>query len=292
LKLEGFGDFLFPSRSRVVLMQPSREASRLVEIMAALRSPGTGCAWDLEQTFETIVPYAIEESYEIADALARGDMNNFKEELGDLLLQVVFQARIAEEHGFFDFGGVVEAITQKMIRRHPHVFGAVRDLTPDEIKALWERIKREEKSSKSNDERASVESLLADIPLALPGLTRAVKLQAKASTAGFDWNDARLVIEKIREETDEIEAALETGEFAAIEEEIGDLLFSTANFARHVKADPEAAIRQANAKFERRFRFIEEALARNGMAPGTVALEEMEALWNTAKCQEKNQTDR
>jgi ATP diphosphatase len=273
-------------------MQPSREAKRLVEIMEALRSPGTGCAWDLEQTFETIVPYTIEESYEIADAVARGDMNDLKEELGDLLLQVVFQARIAEERGLFDFGSVVEAITQKMIRRHPHVFGAVRGLTPDEVKALWERIKRDEKSAKSSDDPASGECILADIPLALPGLTRAVKLQDKASTVGFDWNDARLVIEKIREETDEIEAALETGDAAAIAGEIGDLLFSAANLARHVKADPEAAIRQANAKFERRFRYIEEALARDGLAPGTVALEEMEALWNTAKSQEENQANR
>jgi ATP diphosphatase len=276
---------------RAALMQPSREAKRLVEIMEALRSPGTGCAWDLEQTFETIVPYTIEESYEIADAVERGDMNDLKEELGDLLLQVVFQARIAEERGLFDFGSVVEAITQKMIRRHPHVFGAVRGLTPDEVKALWERIKRDEKSAKSTADPASGVCILADIPLALPGLTRAVKLQAKASTVGFDWNDARLVIEKIREETDEIEAALETGDSAAIAGEIGDLLFSAANLARHVKADPEAAIRRANAKFERRFRYIEEALARDGLAPGTVALEEMEALWNTAKSQEENQAN-
>jgi nucleoside triphosphate diphosphatase len=249
------------------------------------------CAWDLEQTFETIVPYTIEESYEIADAVARGDMKNLKEELGDLLLQVVFQARIAEERGLFDFGGVVEVITQKMIRRHPHVFGAVRALRPDEVKALWEGIKREEKSATSSADPASGESILADIPLALPGLTRAVKLQAKAATVGFDWNDARLAIEKIREETDEIEAALETGESAAIADEIGDLLFSTANLARHVKADPEAAIRSANVKFERRFRFIEEALAGDGRAPGTVALEEMEVLWNAAKAQEENQAD-
>ncbi len=167
-------------------MLPSRDVGRLVEIMAALRSPGTGCAWDLEQTFETIVPYTIEESYEIADAVARGDMDDLKEELGDLLLQVVFQSRIAEEQGFFDFGGVVEAITQKMIRRHPHVFGGVRGLAPDEVKARWEKIKREEKSAKGKVPiPPSGESLLADIPLALPGLTRAVKLQAKAVNRGF-----------------------------------------------------------------------------------------------------------
>lgn len=277
-----------PFRSRVVLMRPSRDTNRLIEIMAALRSPGTGCAWDLEQTFETIVPFTIEESYEIADAVARGDMNNLKEELGDLLLQVVFQARIAEERGLFDFGGVVEAITQKMLRRHPHVFGTPCGLSADEVKALWERIKQDEKTARDSAGPASSESILAGIPLALPGLSRAVKLQAKASTVGFDWNDARLVIEKIREETDEIEAALDAGEAAAIAEEIGDLLFSTANLARHVKADPEDAIRRANAKFERRFRFIEEALARDGMAPGDTVLEQMEALWNTAKANESD----
>jgi nucleoside triphosphate diphosphatase len=268
-------------------MQPSREISRLVEIMAALRSPETGCAWDLEQTFETIVPYTIEESYEIADAVARGDMNDLKEELGDLLLQVVFQSRIAEELGLFDFGGVVEAITQKLIRRHPHVFGTTRGVTRGEVKALWESIKRDEKSAKRAADPALVESILTDIPLALPGLTRAVKLQAKAATVGFDWKDVRLVIEKLREETDEIEAALDTGDSTAIMEEIGDLLFTVANLARHVKADPEAAIRQADTKFERRFRFIEETLARNGLTPGDTALEEMEALWNDAKHCEK-----
>jgi ATP diphosphatase len=277
-----------PFRSRVVLMPPSRDTNRLIEIMAALRSPGTGCAWDLEQTFETIVPFTIEESYEIADAVARGDMNNLKEELGDLLLQVVFQARIAEERGLFDFGGVVEAITQKMLRRHPHVFGTPSGLSADEVKALWERIKQDEKTARDSAGPASSESILAGIPLALPGLSRAVKLQAKASTVGFDWNDARLVIEKIREETDEIDAALDAGEAAAIAEEIGDLLFSTANLARHVKADPEDAIRRANAKFERRFRFIEEVLARDGMAPGDTVLEQMEALWNTAKANESD----
>lgn len=268
-------------------MQPSRDIGRLVEIMAALRSPGTGCAWDLEQTFESIVPFTIEESYEIADAVARGDMDDLKEELGDLLLQVVFQSRIAEEQGLFDFGGVVEAITQKLIRRHPHVFGEMRSLSPDEVKALWASIKQQEKSAKAETSPTSAEGVLSDIPVALPGLSRAVKLQAKASTVGFDWNDARSVIDKIREETGEIEAAIEAIEADAILEEIGDLLFSVANLARHAKADPEAALRVANAKFERRFRFIEQTLACEGIAPGSATLDEMEALWNKAKAREK-----
>jgi ATP diphosphatase len=282
-------------------MQPSRDISRLIEIMVALRRPGTGCGWHIAQTFETIVPYTIEEAYEIADAVARGNMRDFKEELGDLLLQVVFQARIAEERGHFDFGGVVEAIAQKMIRRHPHVFAAAGDRSPEQIKTRWARIKRDEKSEKkaasretgdAGGERAETSpgGLLDDVPLALPGLTRAVKLQTKASSVGFDWNEARLVLAKIREEIDEIEAALDAGEPAAIAEEIGDLLFAAANLARQVKADPEAAIRRATAKFERRFRFIEDALAAKGMTPGAAALAEMETLWNIAKQSEKRVT--
>jgi ATP diphosphatase len=282
-------------------MQPSREISRLIEIMAALRRPGTGCGWDIEQTFETIVPYTIEEAYEIADAVARGNMRDFKEELGDLLLQVVFQARIAEEHGHFDFGGVVEAIKQKMIRRHPHVFAAAGDRSPGEIKTLWAAIKAKEKAAinapltetrDADGECAGAlpGGLLDDVRLALPGLTRAVKLQTKASSVGFDWNDAGSVLEKIREETDEIEAALNAGELGAIADEIGDLLFTVANLARHVKADPEAAIRRANAKFERRFRFIEYALAAKGKEPGDTTLAEMETLWNLAKQSAKRVT--
>ncbi|WOJ89409.1 nucleoside triphosphate pyrophosphohydrolase [Methylocapsa polymorpha] len=278
-------------------MQPSRDVNRLLEIMASLRSPGTGCGWDLEQTFETIAPFTIEEAYEVADAVARGDMAELREELGDLLLQVVFQARIAEESGAFDFGGVVEAITEKMIRRHPHVFGEAQDLSPEEVKALWAQIKADERSAKDARERArskedagkivAQNGLLDNIALALPGLTRAVKLQAKASSVGFDWNDARMVIAKIREETDEIEAAIEAGVPDAVGEEIGDLLFTVANLARHAHADPESAIRRANAKFERRFRFIEERLAAKGVALGAASLDEMDALWTEAKIQEK-----
>lgn len=273
-------------------MQPSSDIQRLIEIMAALRTPDTGCGWDLAQTFETIAPYTIEEAYEVADAIARRDMADLRDELGDLLLQVAFHARIAEERGAFDFGDVVEAITQKMIRRHPHVFGEAKDLPAEEVKALWARIKAQEKIARAakaapaGDQAG--EGLLDDIPLALPGLIRAVKLQNKASSVGFDWNDIRLVLDKIREETDEIAAALDSGEPDAVEDEIGDLLFAAANLARHAGVDPESAVRGANAKFERRFRFIEQELARQGVAPGTASLADMDALWNAAKSGEKS----
>jgi ATP diphosphatase len=274
-------------------MQPSRDIRRLVEIMKALRHPETGCAWDRQQTFESIVPYTIEEAYEVADAAARGDMEGLKDELGDLLLQVVYHSRIAEELGYFDFGQVVEAITQKMIRRHPHVFGERVKLSPGELESLWAAIKEEEKPAKSamaeaaggepNGSETAHASVLDGVPLALPALTRAAKLQSRAASVGFDWNDAKLVIEKIREELEEIEAAMAAGEPGAVEEEIGDLLFSTVNLARHAKAGPEAAVRRANAKFERRFRFIENALARLGKTPRDATLQEMEELWSVAK---------
>src|SRR5262249_37981586 len=282
-------------------MQPSRDISRLIEIMAALRHPESGCSWDREQTFETIVPYTIEEAYEIADAVARNDMRDLKEELGDLLLQVVFQSRIAEERAHFGFGCVVEAITQKMIRRHPHVFGEARNISSG-LKALWSAIKTEEKAAPYEAARGTFDAngvrssapqsgLLDDVPIALPGLTRAVKLQAKAATVGFDWNDAKLVLEKICEEIAELEVALEHGKLGEVANEIGDVLFALANLARHVQVDPEAAIRSANGKFERRFRFIERELARNGKTPAAAGLAEMEALWNDAKQWEAKSRD-
>lgn len=274
-------------------MQPSRDIRRLIEIMEALRHPETGCAWDRQQTFESIVPYTIEEAYEVADAVARGDREGLKDELGDLLLQVVYHSRLAEELGYFDFGQVVEAITHKMIRRHPHVFGERVKLSPEELESLWTAIKEEEKPAKSamagaaggehNGSETAHASILDGIPLALPALTRAAKLQSRAASVGFDWNNAKLVIEKIREELEEIEAAMAAGDPGAVEEEIGDLLFSTVNLARHAKAGPEAAVRRANAKFERRFRFIENTLARLGKTPRDATLQEMEKLWSLAK---------
>jgi ATP diphosphatase len=276
-------------------MKPSRGIERLIEIMAALRTPGTGCPWDLEQDFASIAPYTVEEAYEVADAIARGDLVDLKDELGDLLLQVVFHARMAQEQGSFAFPDVVEAITTKLIRRHPHVFGDARDLSPAEVKALWGQIKAQEKADKARaraqaglPEPADTKGVLAGVPTTLPSLTRAWKLQAKASTVGFDWQDARLVLDKIREETAEIDEALAGGDKAAIKEEIGDLLFVVANLARHVDADPEACLTAANAKFERRFAGIEAALEDQGREPRQASLEELEALWQQVKRAERS----
>ncbi|CAN7397755.1 nucleoside triphosphate pyrophosphohydrolase [Bosea sp. LjRoot237] len=275
-------------------MKPSRDIERLIEIMAALRTPGTGCPWDLEQDFASIAPYTVEEAYEVADAIARGDLVDLKDELGDLLLQVVFHARMAQEQDSFAFPDVVEAITTKLIRRHPHVFGEARDLSPIEVKALWGQIKAQEKADKARaraeaglPEPADAKGVLAGVPTTLPSLTRAWKLQAKASTVGFDWNNARLVLDKIREETAEIDEALASGDKTAIKEEIGDLLFVIANLARHVDADPEACLTAANAKFERRFAGIEAALERQGREPRQASLEELEALWQQVKRAER-----
>ncbi len=268
-------------------MTAARDISRLLEIMAALRHPRTGCPWDLEQTFATIVPYTIEEAYEVADAIERGDFTDLTDELGDLLLQVVFHARMAEEQGLFAFPDVVEAITRKMIRRHPHVFADTSKLTPDEVKGLWAKIKAEEKAERAM-RRGGHEArtgLLADVPRALPALSRAVKLQSKASTVGFDWNDARLVLDKIKEEIAECEEAIAAGDQAHVREEIGDLLFAVANLARHVDTDAEDALRGTNAKFENRFAYIEKKLGERGIALKEATLDEMDALWNKAKTQ-------
>jgi nucleoside triphosphate diphosphatase len=267
-------------------MTPSRDIARLLQIMAALRTAGTGCPWDLAQNFSTIAPYTLEEAYEVADAIARGDLADLKDELGDLLLQVAFHARMAEEQGAFDFGDVVQSITEKLIRRHPHVFGDERSPTPRAVEGLWERIKAEEKAARGGD--AGNEGALAGVPVALPALTRALKLQQKAGRVGFDWNDPHAVLRKIREEADEIEAALNAEAAAPAEAaaEVGDLLFAAVNLARHLDADPEALLRQTNRKFERRFASIERALAAEGKAPQDATLAEMDALWDEAKAKE------
>jgi len=278
-------------------MKPSRDIEKLIAIMARLRTPVEGCPWDLEQDFASIAPCAIEEAYEVVDAIERNDFIDLREELGDLLLQVVFHAQMAQEKNLFDFGGVVEAITTKLIRRHPHVFGDARDLSPDEVAKAWNAIKQEEKAERAAARAAlgpenkaqapSSSGLLAGVPHALPALTRALKLQQKASKVGFDWNDARLVLAKIREECDELERELDAGDKAAAAGEIGDLIFAMVNLARHCDADAEGALRGTNAKFERRFGFIEAELAALGRSPAGASLEEMDALWNEAKRRER-----
>jgi len=264
-------------------MESSRDISRLIEIMARLRTPGSGCPWDLEQRFETIAPYTIEEAYEVADAIARGDLDHgLPDELGDLLLQVVFHARMAEEQRRFDFGDVVLAITGKLLRRHPHVFGDAGKLAPDEVKTLWHEIKDKEKKARGD---AAERRTLDGVPIALPALARALKLQEKAARVGFDWANAKDVLAKIAEEAEEIVPVLDEPDAAA--EEIGDLLFAVVNLARHAKVDAEAALRSANVKFEHRFRSIEDALEAQGRAPADASLDEMAVLWNEAKATER-----
>jgi ATP diphosphatase len=268
-------------------MTPSREIGRLLEIMAALRTPGAGCPWDLEQTFATIAPYTLEEAYEVADAIARGDLDDLRDELGDLLLQVVFHARMAQEQGAFDFGDVVQAITAKLVRRHPHVFGDARGLTARGVEGLWERIKAEEKAERGKRPGDDATGALAGVPVGLPALTRALKIQVKAGAVGFDWNDQRAVLRKIREEADEIEAAIDADDGTAAAE-VGDLLFAAVNLARHLRADPETVLRQTTRKFERRFAAIEHALAERGKTPQESSLAEMDALWDAAKAAESS----
>ena len=257
-------------------MKPSKDITTLVEIMRRLRDPVGGCPWDLEQDFSTIAPYSIEEAYEVADAIERGDMDDLRLELGDLLLQSVYHAQMASEAGYFDFGDVVEGICAKMIRRHPHVFGTA-DTTAEEFSAAgleegtWERIKAEEKAE--NAARRSAMglppkpqngSLLDDVPANMPSPTVAMKLQKAAAKVGFDWPDSRLVLDKVAEELSEFEQALDSKDKKAAEEEFGDLLFSLINVARHCKIDPEKALRVTNTKFRKRFGHIEQSLKADG----------------------------
>lgn len=265
------------------LMQPSRAIATLIEIMARLRTPPDGCPWDIEQTFETIAPYTIEEAFEVADAIAREDLDaGLPDELGDLLLQVVFHARMAQEQDRFDFGDVVQAITEKLIRRHPHVFGDAGRHTPDQVKTLWHEIKAKERAARGDTGKPRT---LDGVPVALPSLMRAQKLQERAAKVGFDWANARDVLDKIAEEAAEIVPVLDDPDAAA--EEIGDLLFAAVNLARHARVDAESALRAANIKFERRFQSIEDALARQNRTPSDATLDEMEELWNDAKRQER-----
>ncbi|MGB3146787.1 MAG: nucleoside triphosphate pyrophosphohydrolase [Paracoccaceae bacterium] len=261
---------------------PDGGIERLVEIMTRLRDPQTGCPWDLEQNFASIAPYTIEEAYEVADAIARQDWAELKGELGDLLLQSVYHAQMAAEAGHFAFADVVRAISDKMVARHPHVFGAEsRDKSAAEQTADWERIKAAERAGKAEA------GVLDGVALGLPGLTRAVKLQNRAARVGFDWPSTDEVIDKIAEEARELNEARQHLGPEALFEEYGDMLFVMANLARHLKIDPEEALRAANEKFTRRFKAIEEELAKDGRRPADSDLAEMDRLWDRAKLAEK-----
>ncbi len=263
----------------------------LLAVMARLRDPVSGCPWDVRQSFATIAPYTIEEAYEVADAIAREDVGGLEDELGDLLLQVVYHAQMAAEQSLFGFADVVDAITRKMIRRHPHVFADPKLRDAFLSSGVWERIKAEEKAERGG---ATPASRLDDVPLALPSLTRAVKLQKRAAQVGFDWPSLAPVLAKAEEEMAELKEAIESrgddSERAKrVKEEFGDLLFVMANLARHLKVDPEAALRDANAKFVRRFRSIEAALAKDGRTCEDATLEEMDQLWDEAKAAERKE---
>ena len=270
-------------------MEASKDISRLIEIMEALRQPETGCPWDVVQTFETIKPYTIEEAYEVADAIERKDMDDLCEELGDLLLQVVFHARIAEERGEFAFGDVVEAVTSKMIRRHPHVFAVSAANTPDSVKLQWDQIKAEEKRERAERRarRGITEDFkagfLGSVQRSQPALTEALKLQEQAARVGFDWSDPAPILDKIEEEIAELREALAEGKPEKVSDELGDLIFALVNIGRHVKADPEDALRGTNTKFRRRFNHIETSLTENGETLQEASLERMEDLWQAAK---------
>ncbi|MEA1834678.1 nucleoside triphosphate pyrophosphohydrolase [Methylobacterium durans] len=266
--------------------------SRVLRLMAELRDPEQGCAWDVAQTFASIVPYTLEEAYEVADAIARGDLDDLREELGDLLLQVVFHARMAEEAGAFGFDDVARTIAEKLVRRHPHVFDGQGRLLPDaerpddpaEIEALWSAIKAEERAASGKGARAA--GPLSGIAHALPALARAEKISRRAAGFGFDWPDAASVVAKVREETDEVTEALAAGAPEAVAEEIGDLLFAVANLARHAGVDPEEALRRGNAKFERRFTAMAARLEAAGGSLPDSDLATMEAAWVVVKREE------
>ena len=273
------------SSSQELCLNPNGGMPRLLEIMARLRDPETGCPWDIEQTFETIAPYTIEEAYEVADAIAQGDMAELEGELGDLLLQVVYYAQMGREEGHFEFASIADKISDKMIARHPHVFGEEsRDKSADQQTQDWEKIKAAERAKTGKSQ-----GVLDGIAGNLPALTRAVKLQKRAARVGFDWPSTHEVLDKIKEEAAELVEATEVKDHVDQVEEFGDLMFVMANLARHLKIDPEEALRAANRKFTRRFEGIEGALAEEGRKPDQSDLAEMDALWNEIKRKEKEQ---
>ncbi|WP_306252979.1 nucleoside triphosphate pyrophosphohydrolase [Parvularcula sp. IMCC14364] len=256
-----------------------QDISALLQIMDNLRNPDGGCPWDLEQDFKSIAPYTVEEAYEVVDAIERQDISDLRDELGDLLLQVVFHAQMAKEDGSFAFGDVVQAICDKMVRRHPHVFEQSDERTSEEQLVAWEDIKAQERAEKGDQK----DGLLDDVPLALPAMSRAVKLQKRAARVGFDWQDTSDVIAKIAEEASELSEAVSQGDTDSIEDEFGDLLFTIANLSRHLKVDPEKALRRTNQKFCTRFGYIEEQIAEQQKDFEDYTLEELEELWQAAK---------
>ncbi|SMQ64726.1 tetrapyrrole methylase family protein / MazG family protein/ATP diphosphatase [Devosia lucknowensis] len=269
-------------------MQPSRDISRLIEIMAALRNPVGGCPWDLEQDFRSIRHYTIEEAYEVADAIEREDFGDLREELGDLLLQPIYHAQMAKEAGHFDIGDVVLAITEKLIRRHPHVFGDVTADGADDAQDRWEAIKVGERAAKAARKGDVAPSVLDDVPQVLPALARAEKLTKRAAKVGFDWPDLPAVRAKVVEELAEVAEAEASGNAQGIHEEIGDLLFAVANLARKAGVDPEAALRDANSKFTRRFHYVESRCRDDGIAPQDAGLERLDGYWNEIRARDKS----
>lgn len=269
-------------------MQPSRNLSRLVEIMEALRDPVSGCPWDIEQDFASIRHYTIEEAYEVADAIERADFDDLRVELGDLLLQPVYHAQMARERGLFDIGDVIFAITEKLIRRHPHVFGPQQADNAGGAKGHWEDAKTLERAAKAEKTGQTNTSVLDDVPLPLPALVRAEKLSKRAAKTGFDWPDWRQVMDKCHEELAEVSEAVTQEDEAAMAEEIGDLLFSVANLARHIGVDPEAALRDANLKFTRRFTYVEKRCAEDNIHIKDAGLGQLEIYWNEIRTADKS----
>lgn len=278
------------------LPSDTRSIHALLAVMAQLRNPDDGCPWDLEQDFNSIAPYTLEEAYEVVDAIERHNLVDLREELGDLLLQVVFHAQMASEQQAFDFSDVVQGIVEKMIRRHPHVFGDENSKTAGAVAGRWDQIKEQEKAEKlkaslnAGEQAPASESLLDDVPVVLPGLTQAVKLQKKAAKVGFDWPDTSQVIDKLNEEMLELsqEVTHEPRDTSKIEDELGDILFVYANLARHLGVDPEAAIRRTNQKFRRRFGRIEELLSTEGKEFDEMDLAGLDKLWDQAKKEERS----
>ena len=268
-------------------MQPSRDISRLIEIMAALRNPVGGCPWDLEQDFSSIRHYTIEEAFEVSDAIERQDWADLREELGDLLFQPIFHAQMASEAGYFDIGDVIYGITEKLIRRHPHVFGEEAANSAELAKGQWETVKHQERAAKAERKGNTEPSLLDDVPLVLPALSRSEKLTKRAAKVGFDWPDLPSVVAKVEEELEEVAEAHASGDKAAVHEEIGDLLFAVANLARKAGVDAEAALRDANLKFTRRFHHVEARCRQDGVQPAEAGLERLDGYWNEIRRSDK-----